>query len=209
MATTPPDPPAVPVADAERVAALIDREWPKRWMAPFLEALCKIPNFSAACRAAGISRETYRRNRESDEDFRNAVTEALAIAVDLIEQIAHRRATVGEPHVVTRTHRRRAPNEDGAMVVLEETTTTTEETQISNAILMRLLEAHRPEKFSRRSDVHHSGDVPSSGPTVVVVERIPTRERMLELVELARELEPGPPDVDGTARPSDPSSNGS
>lgn len=206
MATTPPEPPVVP-EDDDRAAALIDREWSKPWMATFLAALSKIPNYSAACRTAGISRETYRRNRDSDEEFRNASIDAREIAVDLMEQIAHRRATVGEPHVVTRTRRRRVPDENGNMIVLEEETTTTEDVEISNAVLMRLLEAHRPERFSRRSDVHWSGDAPTSGPVVVVVDRVPTRERMLELAALARELEP-PPVVEGTAS-EPPSPNGS
>lgn len=196
--TNPDQPPEDPgAADFGPEDILGSNVWAAPWMGPFLEALCKIPNISAACRTVGISRGTYRNYRLADEDFAAAVAVAKDVGLDLLEQIAHRRATIGEPRQQTRTSRRRVQGENGQMEVIEETTVTVEETEISNALLMRMLEAHRPERWSRNARPGWQGDQPS-GPVIVVVERVPTRERMLELAALARELEPGaaPPDID-------------
>lgn len=170
-------------------------------MGPLLAQLERLPNLAAACRTMEISPQTVRYHLTNNAAFNEAYVVALDIGLDLMEQELHRRAMVGVDVVTTRTRRLR----DSEGKLLQEEVTETQVTEVSNALLVRFLEAHRPRRWSRKSEVHQTGDV---APVVVVVERTPTRERMLELARLAQELEPGPapPDVDGTAH--EPSTNG-
>jgi hypothetical protein len=131
------------------------------WERPFLEALARVPNVRAACVAANCDRTNAYRQRKRDPEFAAAWDTAIEQSVDLLEQVAHRRATTGEPRVETRIRLRR--DEAGNMVEEERTEVTAP--HISDVLLIFLLKAHRPEKFRDRYDVRHAG--PDGGPVQV------------------------------------------
>ena len=58
----------------------------------FLEALRRVPNVSAAARAAGLARTSAYEWREADPDFAAAWDEAVEESVDNLEQKAWERA---------------------------------------------------------------------------------------------------------------------
>jgi hypothetical protein len=180
--------------------ALTRHEWAAEWKGRFLESLARLPNVSAAARAAGVARTYPYEAAKADPVFAAAWREAEEVGTDLLEQIAVRRATVGEPKRITR--RRVKRDADGK--VLEEETVEEETVQISNALLITLLKARRPEVYRERFEHRHTGA--DGGPIEVEVYRRPTRERMLGLAHLAKELEL--PDVEGTATLVQPNGNG-
>lgn len=202
--SVPPD--EHPPAELElRRSAIVDRDWPNPWQRPFLDALSRIPNVSAAVRIVGINYSYAYEARSKDAEFAAAWEEAVNVACDLLEQIAHRRATSGEARRSTRTRRKREANSQGAMVLVEEETTEIEETHISDTLLQFLLKAHRPEKYRERVDHRHSGG--DGGPVVIdEIYRRPTRERMLGLLELAHKHEL--PVIEGNGRRVEPVENG-
>lgn len=95
-----------------------------------LEGLERFGTVTAACKAAGISRETFRRHRNASPDFRSACEAALARASGAVEAIAWERATVGAEEVTMR---------DGAVVQVKR--------KPSDAMLRMLLMASNPEKY--------------------------------------------------------------
>lgn len=183
-------------------SALEQREWDKPWKGTFLEAFATTGNVSQACRFARISRTAAYNEAKADPDFARVWTEAEEVAADVLEAIAVRRAR-GEPRRLVRTTTKTEPGAGERGPVVVETVSVVEETTVhSNAVLLRLLEARRPSRWSRRLDHRHSG---GEGPPIGVQHSIPrtrTRDRLLELVELARELGVGPehPDVNGRPR---------
>jgi hypothetical protein len=121
--------------------------------------------------------------RVEDEEFAKAWLEAVDVGVELLERIAHNRAAVGEPKTVTR---RTVKTVDGKVV--EETVVEEESVEVSNTLLIFLLKAHRPMMYRERVDHRITGG-DGQGPVRVEVYREPTRDRMLELAELAVTLE--------------------
>jgi hypothetical protein len=174
------------IDDAARLQPLTEREWPRPWMRPYLEALANIPNLSAAARAAGVARTYPYQVAKGDPDFAAAIREAKEIGVDLLERIALRRATQGEKRTIVRTREKR--DETGKVV---ESETITEETlHVSDSLLTTLLKAHRPELYRERYDVRHTADDFGAPAVLDEIYRKPTRERMVGLARLAAELEP-------------------
>lgn len=173
----------------QRIAtALTNYEWDRPWKGPFLAAFAITGNVSEAARRVGISRVHASNTRHTDEQFDRAWVEAEEIATDLLEEIAWNRARVGEPRRLVRTKYDEQGNT--SEVVVEETNV------ISNALLITLLKARRPEKYRERFEHRVTGA--EGGPIRVEVDRRPTRERMLALLELAKELE-RPDTIDGEA----------
>lgn len=201
----PDDQNALPVPADPSTTALTDRDWgtDKPWKTAFLISLSRLPNVSAACRHAGISHGHVYNERRADPAFADAWNEAREVGLDLLEQIAHRRATVGEQRRIVRTTAttRNYINGDGDPVV--ETTETTVEivsNEIDNAILMRLLAAHRPETWGPHVTHRHTGD--EGGPVRHEIYRVPDADRLDKLMEVrariaAREEKAI---VEGTAR---------
>ncbi len=113
-------------------------------------------NISAAARIAGVSKGMVFRARGEDERFAEAWEEALSVAHDLLVQIAIRRATSGEPKVITRRRVKR----DAEGAILEEETTTEEQLVVSNQLLWRLVQVHGPGY----SDRIHYHSAPDGGP---------------------------------------------
>jgi DNA-binding phage protein len=173
-----------PEPDDRPRTAIEPRDWGDRdWIPRFLEALSLMPNVSSAARTAGISRAMVYLERKENPEFRAAWDEAVDVGVDLLEQVAHTRATTGEARRVLRTITRTV---DGQVV--ERTEWVEESVRVSDAMLTLLLKAHRPEVYRERVDHRHVG--PGDGPIEIEVNRRPTRERILELVRIAGELEP-------------------
>ncbi|MFL5312238.1 MAG: hypothetical protein ACJ79H_17535 [Myxococcales bacterium] len=178
----------------ERRPAPIElREWEKPWKGAFLLFLARQPNVSAACRVAGISRETAYHERREDPLFADAWLEARAVGIELLEQIAHQRATVG--HDIKIVRRRVKTGPDGK--VIEEDVTTEERVEVSDQLLVTLLKAYKPEMYRERYDVRHSpGDEPDVPPPTGP--RVRSRERREELLRIAAEHSVHP-DVDASA----------
>lgn len=61
----------------------------------FVETLAKRPNFGAACKAIGFSRDAVRRWMDEDLAFKAAVDEAWEAKIDDLEEAALSRATSG------------------------------------------------------------------------------------------------------------------
>jgi hypothetical protein len=109
----------------------------------FLEALRQVPNITYAAIQSGVSRKTAYNHRDQDPEFAAAWDEALEEGVDMIELEAHRRAVQGYTEPVFYM---------GAIVghVIK----------YSDALMARLLQAHRPEKYSEKHQHKVSGENP-------------------------------------------------
>lgn len=115
----------------------------REWSDDFLRALEQTGNVSASCRAAGISRETayHWKNRDTSvgRRFAERWEKALEEATDRLELEA----------------RRRAFGVDKPVFYQGERIDTVKE--YSDTLLIFLLKAHRPERFSERFRMEHSG----------------------------------------------------
>lgn len=119
-------------------------------MAPFLEALSRIPNVSTACRVANITRTQVYAHREKDTTFAAAFQDAREQALDGMEQEVHRRAMVGYDKTIVRTKIER----DAQGNVIKETRTETTVHEVSDNLLLALLRTQRPERWSERYRPH-------------------------------------------------------
>lgn len=104
--------------------------------ARYLDMLRKTGNKSVSARAIGFAPGTIAKHRMEDAAFDADVIEALDEAADALEAEARRRATEG----VIRT-KWVGPAETGREI---------DEYQYSDALLIRLLEANKPQKFASR-----------------------------------------------------------
>jgi hypothetical protein len=104
----------------------------------FLASFEVLGNISAACRTAGIDRETYRYWMEHDEQFSFAVNVASQVATEHLEEEAYRRAVVG---VATETPVYYKGDELGTVV----------RTEYSDTLLIFLLKARAPHKYRDRA----------------------------------------------------------
>ena len=93
-----------------------------------------------ACRAAGISRRTASRKRQSDQEFAAAWDEAIEAGTDALEDEAVRRAKDGYLKPVYH---------NGVKVG--------EVREYSDTLLIFMLKARRPEKFRDNHHIEHSG----------------------------------------------------
>lgn len=119
-----------------------DTIWTPQKEADFLLKLAETGNVARACRVAKINRSTAYLHRKDSEDFRAAWTEAVEIAVGLLEDEAWRRAREGvlEPvyqggKLVGKVHK------------------------YSDTLLIFLLKAHNPAKYRENINIT-SEDVP-------------------------------------------------
>lgn len=71
-----------------------------RWQKRFLESLRQTPCVKAACAAAGVSRQTAYRTRDSDAAFLAAWQSALDASVDELEARAFQLALEGDSRLV-------------------------------------------------------------------------------------------------------------
>jgi AcrR family transcriptional regulator len=75
----------------------VDYDLPGRplWAVPFLRAYAKLGNTSEALTLAGVSRRTVYRLRDTDELFKQALSDAEEDGADELEGIAKQRAKAG------------------------------------------------------------------------------------------------------------------
>jgi len=106
------------------------------WQEPFLESLRRVPNVREACQIAGVGRASVYKERQRNDAFALAWSEALEEGLDVLESVAHARATIGQPmrKRVVKTYR------NGTVEVTE-----IEWRHISDTLLMFMLKRYRPE----------------------------------------------------------------
>ncbi len=120
----------------------------------FLEGLAKWGNVTRAAHAVDLSRQYVYMVRVEDEEFANAMDEAIAESRDVLEAEAWRRANDGcaEP-VVSMGRVVMIPdpdNKDGPPIPLMVR-------KYSDTLMIKLLTAHWPEKYKDRNAVEHTG----------------------------------------------------
>jgi hypothetical protein len=123
--------------------------WTIQHQQQFLQYLAETGNVSRSVKLVGTSAARVYALRNNDPAFRQAWEEAEEIAADRLEQEAWRRAVEGfEEPVVSAGKLVR--DEDGNAVMIR---------RYSDVLLIRLLQAHRPQKFDRRlpAAAAHSG----------------------------------------------------
>jgi hypothetical protein len=115
----------------------------------FLEVFAETGNVTEACRRAGVKRRaTVYEWQEHDVDFGLAFHEAEAIATEVLESEARRRAVEG---VITET----------PLIYRGKVVRTIVETKYSDTLLIFLLKARAPEKYRENIAIKHSGRVAS------------------------------------------------
>jgi len=142
----------------------------------FLASLAVLGNVTAAAEAAGVERKTAYNWRDADEDFAAAWDDAIEQAADLIELEARRRAVDGidEP-VVFRgqfTYLYREAKDAEGNPVLDELSGEPKMVPVldehgnhkvaairkySDTLMVRLLMAHKPDKYRDNSKVELAG----------------------------------------------------
>lgn len=115
------------------------------WRRGFLVALALTGNVSAACRAVNVSRFTAYLARKTDSAFADEWAEAIEDATDALEEEARKRA-MGEG-VSYKFDKKGQPLRHPI------TGEPYAERCVSDALLILLLKAHRPEKYKDRSEV--------------------------------------------------------
>lgn len=201
----------VTLEEAEAVAderiELTPHVFRRPWMRAFIAILARSGEVGTACRSAKINYYTARDHRLKDPVFAEAWQEALEVAFDLTEQEIRRRAITGTDEVVRTTVRKfqlvpgqPQPNGQAAaevLAVVEEVVTERTANKKSDALLMFMAKAQRPEKFREHPD--ESQRAPD-GPIRVEVYRFPDLDRAAALAELmaAEAAEREHPDVEGS-----------
>ena len=134
----------------------------RRWEKTFLAELRRTGNHSAAARAARIHRTVPYKARQDDPDFAAAYADALEEACDGLELEARRRAHDGvdEPVVYQGELMGCWVMADGTVVSKDTPGATLVPLTVkkySEALLLALLKAHRPERFRDNVKLEHSG----------------------------------------------------
>lgn len=116
----------------------------------FIDALRNSGNVTEACRAADVSRVWAYERRANDPAFAAQWEEALEIAIDSLEGEAWRRGRDGTEEYIT--------SKDG--IIYGEDNRPVMQRKYSDTLLIKLLTAHRPEKFKDRAQIDHNvGDL--------------------------------------------------
>ena len=125
----------------------------------FLEAFARTGNVSRSARIAGCLRNTVYRWQEIDDQFAAAYREAEIVATEVLEGMAHDRASgygaVEETSEVLRDDDGR-PVYDAQGVPQFVTTRRVAKQEYSATLLIFLLKARAPEKYRERYDLTRS-----------------------------------------------------
>jgi len=179
-------------------------KWKPAWKGKFLEALRASPNVTQAAKVARVNRQHTYWSRQNDPLFNMVVEDALAMAVDRVEDFAFTVSTGPglETKEVRRTVKREWDPDLKKMRVVEDITVEIEGRLVSPQMAMFLLAAHRKDTYSKKARVEHTGE--DGGPVVVEhqIYRPPTTERALELARIAIELDDSDV-IDGEAEDAD------
>ncbi len=140
----------------------------------FLKAYGEHGVVKYACKAAGVSRQTYKNWRDTDEAFKAQLPEAREEVCDTLEHAAYEQAVVGvfeplvsmgqpvyeqipvldsqgEPELDSKG---RPKMKRGAMLTRR---------VLSATLLQTLLKANMPEKYKDKQQVEHSGSIDVAG----------------------------------------------
>lgn len=140
-AIVPLEPPDI-AEDEKALPAPADRGWERQWQRIFLQSLSSLPDVTAACRLAGISKQHVYKVRETDDDFALAWADALELARDAVERRAYQWIMTGVP--VKKTVKR---TKTKGGVVVEEETTSTESAETNATLMIFWLKAHFPDRY--------------------------------------------------------------
>jgi hypothetical protein len=110
----------------------------------FLAAIRVMPHITRAAQAAGIRRELHYRRLERSPEYKKAFEEAWEVGCTVLEEEAYRRAVEGVERPVLY---------HGKVVRVKRKPLM--EREYSDALLLRLLSANKPEKYRER--VEHTG----------------------------------------------------
>jgi hypothetical protein len=113
----------------------------EKWKQIFIEELARSGNVRLSSRKAGVCRATAYNTRKDDPAFANQWDDAIDEAVDILEAVARGRAVNGTDKPVY---------QGGVQVGTIR--------QYSDALLMFLLKAHRPERFRDSYDLAKAVD---------------------------------------------------
>jgi len=121
------------------------------WQAAFVKSLAINANVSAAARAAEVARSWAYECRENDPSFAKEWDEALVVAVESLEERAWRRARFDDIQYKF--------TKEGDPILHPETGKPYYEHVGSDAVMLRLLEAHKPDLYKQRSAVEMNATV--------------------------------------------------
>lgn len=134
-----------------------ERQWRRPWQSPFLESLGLIPDVTSACNGAGVARTTAYKMRDSDPEFAAAWDEALDLARDLVQRVAHQWVTTGVPVKQRKTRTVTKTDEKGKTIETTTTVETSESSERSAALMQFWLKAHYPDKYRFAERVESTG----------------------------------------------------
>lgn len=152
------------------------------WKPAFLKILAEKGNVTDASQIVGISRQTAYQHRRTDEKFAKAWAEAEEEVADKLEAEAYRRAVEGVQKKVF--------YRDQHIDTISE---------YSDRLLIVLLRARNPKRFTPEKKLEHSGDVgqarilitiPDNGRDPELVDAKPVIEGEAHLIEESPALPP-------------------
>jgi len=130
----------------------------KDWQTPFLGAFAELGMVTAACEAAGISRDTAYQERQRDEAFALAWADVEERSTETMEAEAYRRAVTGttKPLVSAGKH-------------------VCDVQEYSDSLLQFMLRARRPDRYRENVKVEHGGQVKLERATQLSDEELASR----------------------------------
>lgn len=135
------------------------------WVRSFLQALRNYGNVRMAAERAGVSFGVPYRHRANCARFRRQWEQALIEAVQLLEAVAWKTATTGNDNWEWKPLRVELP--DGTVTTKFERLPLPP--KVDGYVLVKLLQAHAPEKYLPRQAMELSG--PDKGPVEVVAQQ--------------------------------------
>lgn len=130
---------------------------PKQWKRRFLEVLRETANVRLACTKAGVSRAGAYKARDQNRKFAEEWDEAIEDAVDAVELAAMQRAVGGVERRRPIYMKIKVEGKDGKVAEKVVKVDEVIEKYYSDAILLKILSAYRPEKYRERYEVKNAG----------------------------------------------------
>lgn len=154
----------------------------------FLKAYGECGVVKFACKAAGISRQTYKNWRDTDESFQAQLPDTKDDANDTLEYAAFEQAVIGiyEPLVsMGQPVYEQIPMLDGNGDPILDSKGRPKMKRgklltrrvLAPSLLQTLLKANMPEKYKDKQQVEHSGSVDINGAKDSLLEKLKSMER--------------------------------